>query len=189
MLILRMKPKKKMTAATLFPLKKQRQEDTPIELQIKAWRLPEPETEYHFAASLGRKWAADYAWPEWKILFEVEGGGFGNAVHVGTGAYQNKTKKINGEKVVERIEIPEGTIIRVGGGHNTGPGLEKDIEKYNCAAVLGWTVIRASTRQIRDGAAIKWLVDAFKAKFWKEPEGFQAPVIARPTKEASTQDF
>jgi len=39
--------------------------------------------------------------------------------------------------------------------------MEKDIEKYNHAAALGWCMIRATTRQIRDGIAIDMLKQAF----------------------------
>lgn len=180
-------------AATLFPMRKVRKQDMPIEIQMKAYGLPPWETEYQFAKSLGRLWKADYCWPDptYRIIFEVEGGSFGNAVHVGVGAYQNKTRTINGEKIKERVEIPPNTIVRVGGGHNTGAGLEKDIEKYNCAAVMGWMVIRGTTGQIRDGLAIKWLVDAFKSKGWVPPKPLPEPVPtpARRGKTANTLDF
>ena len=42
--------------------------------------------------------------------------------------------------------------------------MQADCEKYNRAAILGWLVIRATTTAVRDGIAIRDLVDAFKAK-------------------------
>jgi hypothetical protein len=42
--------------------------------------------------------------------------------------------------------------------------MENDIEKYNRAAILGWLVLRATTRQIRDGEAIRDVRAAFVAK-------------------------
>jgi hypothetical protein len=42
--------------------------------------------------------------------------------------------------------------------------MQSDCEKYSWAAILGYTVIRATTTMIRDGAAITLLEAAFKAK-------------------------
>jgi len=42
-----------------------------------------------------------------------------------------------------------------GGRHTTGTGFEKDAEKYNAAAVAGWTVLRFTQRQITTGAALE----------------------------------
>ena len=44
-----------------------------------------------------------------------------------------------------------------GGRHTTGAGFEKDAEKYNTAAVQGWTVLRFTQRQITSGAALEAL--------------------------------
>lgn len=141
----------------LFALARQRQQDIPIDLQIMAAKLPRAEPEYPFAATLGRNWRADRAWPEYRILFEIEGGGFGNVFKAGKGT--TTTRKKNGERV--RVEVEEGTLIRVGGRHSTGAGMANDIEKYNAATLLGWMVIRATPDQIRDGYAIDCLERAF----------------------------
>ena len=42
--------------------------------QIKWAGLPTPETEYAFAKGIGRKWSADFAWPDHQLLVEVDGG-------------------------------------------------------------------------------------------------------------------
>jgi hypothetical protein len=65
---------------------------------------------------------------------------------------------------VHRIafEIEGGAFI--GGRHTSGAGFEKDAEKYNRAAILGWMVIRATHGMIRRGAAISDIADAFKAR-------------------------
>jgi hypothetical protein len=44
-----------------------------LELQCRALGLPEPVREFRFATSIGRKWAFDFAWPEYLIALEVEG--------------------------------------------------------------------------------------------------------------------
>ena len=150
----------------LFALKRlDKPTDVPIDLQIQAAKLPAPIEEYPFATSIGRNWKADRAWPEYRILFEIEGGGFGQAIHVGTGAWT--TRRVKGQKI--RVEIAPGEIVRVGGRHNTGEGMRNDCEKYSQAAIMGWLVIRATPEQIRDGSALTWLEAAFAHR---RSEGF-----------------
>lgn len=127
-------------------------------MQIMAANLPEPKPEYQFAESIGRKWAADLAWPEYRILFEIEGGSFGQAVHVGAGAWT--TKKVKGQKI--RVNLEPNEIVRIGGRHNTGVGMRADCEKYSWAAILGWVVVRSTPEMIREGHAITLLEAAFR---------------------------
>ena len=48
------------------------------------WPWPEPEREYRFAP--GRRYRADFAWPEQRVLVECEGGGWTGGRHTrGTG--------------------------------------------------------------------------------------------------------
>lgn len=128
-----------------------------IEHQIAMAGIPEPHTEFQFAAHLGRNWAFDFAWPEPQlhVALEIEGGGFGRYIVIHEGHERRKGQS---------IPIKAGTVIRVGGRHNTGAGLQADAEKYNRAAILGWLVIRATTTMVRDGDAIRDLVDAFRAR-------------------------
>lgn len=50
-------------------------------------------------------------------------------------------------------EIEGGTWIN--GRHNRGTGFEKDCEKYNAAALAGWTVLRFGANAIKSGEAVK----------------------------------
>lgn len=52
-------------------------------------------------------------------------------------------------------EIEGGTWT--GGRHVRGRGYERDCEKYNAAAVLGWRVLRVTTAMVRDGRALELL--------------------------------
>jgi very-short-patch-repair endonuclease len=40
-------------------------------MQIKAWGLPTPDREFLFHPE--RRWRADFAWPDFRLLVEVEG--------------------------------------------------------------------------------------------------------------------
>jgi very-short-patch-repair endonuclease len=50
------------------------------------------------------------------------------------------------------IEIEGGIFTQ--GGHTRGKGYERNLEKYNMAAFLGWTVLRYSTDMVLAGTAI-----------------------------------
>jgi very-short-patch-repair endonuclease len=44
-----------------------------------------------------------------------------------------------------------------GGRHTRGAGFEADAEKYNCAVLRGWRVVRFTRRMIEDGTAVETL--------------------------------
>lgn len=48
-------------------------------------------------------------------------------------------------------EIEGGTWN--GGRHTRGSGFEGDCEKYNEAALLGWSVLRVTSKMVKDGTA------------------------------------
>ena len=58
------------------------------------------------------------------------------------------------------ILLMRGVAVEVDGGlwvqgrHSRGAGMEKDFEKLNEAAILGWHVLRFSTEMVKDGTAI-----------------------------------
>ncbi len=85
--------------------------------QALAAGLPPFQTEHAFHP--GRRWRLDFAWPEFLIALEIEGGTFNT------------------------------------GRHTRPVGFEKDCEKYNAAAMLGWTVFRVTGAMVRDGRALK----------------------------------
>jgi hypothetical protein len=115
--------------------------------------LPPWLTEYRFTKM--RRWRFDYAWPDFHIALEIEGGVFGRMIVIERGHERRRGRS---------IPLKPGTRVRVGGRHNSGKGLEDDCVKYNHAATLGWTVIRVTTRMVRDGEAITALRAAFHAR-------------------------
>ena len=70
----------------------------------------------------------DFAWPDRQLAAEVDGGRF----------------------MVRRDA--KGRVVPVG-----YHGSEKDYEKLNCAALLGWRVLRFSPDMVRKGKALRIL--------------------------------
>jgi very-short-patch-repair endonuclease len=56
------------------------------------------------------------------------------------------------------VEINGGTWIS--GRHNRGSSIEKEYEKLNAAAILGWRVLQFTTDSVKSGAAIECLQKA-----------------------------
>jgi hypothetical protein len=57
------------------------------------------------------------------------------------------------------VEIEGGTYVQ--GRHTTGVGFAKDCEKYNLAALDGWSVYRFPTQMVNDGSAIIFMHKVF----------------------------
>jgi hypothetical protein len=76
----------------------------------RAAGLPVPVGEYRFHP--GRRWQFDYAWPDYKLALELEGG------------------------------------IWTQGAHAHPLNIERDIEKYTEAAILGWRILRVQPADI-----------------------------------------
>lgn len=83
-------------------------------------RSRRPVTQFKFHPD--RKWKFDAAWPDVKVAIEIEGG-------VYRGGHGGGTAR---------------------GGHNSATGFQKDIEKYNAAAELGWRVLRYTTKDLHE---------------------------------------
>jgi very-short-patch-repair endonuclease len=65
-----------------------------------------------------------------------------------------------GHKLAVEIEgfAPGGKA----GRHQRIGGFTADAEKYAEAAILGWRLIRVTTRQVRSGEALKWIERAMQ---------------------------
>ena len=65
-------------------------------LQIKAEGLPIPEREVTFALrAYGRRWRFDFAYPQWKIGIECEGGTWIKGRHTSGQGYRKDCEKYN----------------------------------------------------------------------------------------------
>jgi hypothetical protein len=108
--------------------------------------FPLPVEEHYFARAIGRQWRFDYAWPEYRVALEIEGGVFGRMI---TGL--------------------DGEDYRVVQSRHTDPiGMTEDAVKYNQAAILGWIVLRATDHLIRDRRILEHVLAALRARGWKE---------------------
>lgn len=85
--------------------------------QLRAAQLPEPEQQFRFCE--GRKWAADFCWPDIGLIVEIDGGAF------------------------------------IQGRHNRAAGRSKDCQRDAEAALLGFTVYRATTALVKNGEAVR----------------------------------
>ena len=50
-----------------------------------------------------------------------------------------------------------------GGRHTRGDGFEKDLEKFNLAAIAGWRVVRCTGKMVKDGRALDFIERAIAA--------------------------
>lgn len=115
---------------------------------IEASGLPAPVRELRFAPP--RRWRFDLAWPDHMIALEVDGGTYGRSVRC------HNCKQI----VKRRTKAGKLISVREGGRHNTGQGHEKDAEKTNAAALLGWRVLRVIPGWVEDGRALALVEEA-----------------------------
>ena len=110
--------------------------------QITESGIELPQREFVFYKH--RRWRADFAWIDSKLLVEVEGGIYGSRV---------KCHKC-GALVMQRTNAGKFVPVFAGGRHNSAAGFEADVEKYNTAQEIGWRVIRATRKTILNGEAI-----------------------------------
>ncbi|MDX1413598.1 MAG: hypothetical protein R3293_05360 [Candidatus Promineifilaceae bacterium] len=86
-----------------------------------------PAPKLEYAFHANRQWRFDVSWKRELVACEIEGGIWMKTKH----GYSK--------------------------GHAHPVRFEKDLEKYNEAALYGWTVIRVTPGMVRDGRAIEWL--------------------------------
>jgi len=62
------------------------------------------------------------------------------------------------KNIMLAVEVEGGTWT--GGRHTNPAGFEKDCQKYNNAALLGWRVMRFTSGMVRSGEAVKMIEEA-----------------------------
>jgi len=64
-----------------------------LEIHCKAMNLPIPVPEYRFHPT--RRWRIDWAWPDWKLAVEIEGGLYSKGRHVSIKGFKRDIEKYN----------------------------------------------------------------------------------------------
>ena len=116
---------------------------------IEAEDLPAPILELHFAKSIGRRWRFDLAWPDHMLAMEFDGGTYGRVINCHS----------CGSRVKYQTKAGQWRDVRLGGGHSTGKGHEKDAEKKNTAALMGWRVLTVTAKHVNNGDAVQLIKD------------------------------
>jgi len=122
--------------------------------------LPAPVTEYPFAEDLGRKFRADYCW---RRGFEVTGR-WAKSKRPRTSQGQLPTGNPQSKRQRHRITEDEGgrggVIVEkdggtwTKGGHSSGRGILRDMEKANLANELGYCYLRFTPAQLMQQPAL-----------------------------------
>lgn len=109
--------------------------------QCRMFKLPQPERQLLFAkATLGRKWAFDFAWRDYMVAVEIDG---------------VAVKRLAGQLVVM-------------GRHASIDGIRGDHQKKNSAILLGWSVLTFLQTDVKPQLAIEWTMRVLAARGWKQ---------------------
>ncbi len=96
---------------------------------------PQPHPQVQFDTTGQRRWRFDIAYfLPYKLAIEVDGGTWGRR-NPRTGEWEQGRP----------------------GGHTTGAGYQRDCEKLNEAAILGWKVLRFTGADVRSGKALEYI--------------------------------
>lgn len=132
--------------------------------QCVTFRLPSFIRQHPFALGLGRKWRFDFALLDFHLAVEIEGlipCVIWQAKLDGGAPIMNES----GTRVVN-VRSCERQFV-VFGRHASIKGIKGDMEKYNTAAALGWTVLRFEQKDVKPKHAIEMTMRALAAKGWK----------------------
>ena len=105
-------------------MNKSRLEDD-FAFDVRVAGLPTPERQYYFHPT--RKWRVDFAWPEFMLIVELEGGVWVRGAHIRPGRFIKDCIKYNEAAVLGWV------VLRVAGAMITNgvalEGLERMIER------------------------------------------------------------
>lgn len=145
--------------------------------------------EYQFAASLGRKWRADFV--VWRQL--ADGGRF----VVEDGPLAGIILQAPSVNFMERGPATHVLVEVQGvgpqGRHGGWDHIESDCEKFSTAAALGWRVLPVTGKMVRNGTALALVEAALGLKplqiapAARKPKRPKAPSKTKPSKPAAPQ--
>lgn len=129
--------------------KKSELEDRFADLWKKHGDGPKPVTQFMFAKDKeDRNFRFDFAWPESRVAVEIDGGTTGRLVKCHKCGETLRGRKANGQ--------PGKPMMVPLASHGSVESIQRDCEKGNLAAELGWAVLRF-TRKDLDGRPIQMI--------------------------------
>jgi hypothetical protein len=147
------------------PDPKVRKADGPEELfasQCRSFKLPPFERQLLFAkAALGRRWAFDFAWRQYMVAVEIEGL---VPQQIWKATLSGPAPIVADERVANVRAIERQFVVL--GRHASIAGIIEDMEKYNSAALLGWTVLRFPQKYVKPKHAIEMTIRVLTARGW-----------------------
>ena len=132
--------------------------------QCRQFQLPPFEQQHLFAkAAMQRNWRFDFAWREYKVAVEIEG-------LIPTNLWR---ATLDGPSPVERGGVIINVVkcerlLVVLGRHATIGGIKGDMEKYNAAALLGWSVLRFEQKDVKPKHAIETTMRVLAERGWRQ---------------------
>lgn len=117
--------------------------------------FPPFKTEYRFHPK--RMWRFDFSFPDYKVAVEVEGGAYANPIYC----------RSCGSRVTYIGAGGRVMPLLMGGRHNFGAGYEKDVEKYNEAAIGGWLLVRITAKLVKAEKGLDYIARALKSRGWQ----------------------
>lgn len=115
-----------------------------LAFHLQTFGLPKPQREYRFAA--------------------IVSGGTGKGLRRRLAAAELKDWRFDFAWPSKRlaVEVEGGTYV--GGRHSRGAGMAADMEKYNAAALMGWTVLRFDSKAVKSARAADTILKALKER-------------------------
>ena len=111
--------------------------------QCVVYRLPVPERQLQFArATHQRGWKFDFAFRDHMVAVEIEG--------------------------ITPRKLASGLLV-MAGRHGSVKGVIEDMEKYNTAGLLGWTVLRFPPKYVKPRRAVEMTMRVLATRGWEQP--------------------
>ncbi len=134
--------------------------------QFRAEGWPAPEMEHRFVTEEDtegrtklvtetgriRAWKFDYAWPDFHLAVEIEGGVHSYPVKCNHCGKQVMTRAKPGLTKLGK-PFKSQPVVATFGGHTRGMAYVENCRKYNAAACLGWIVLRYTINDLRERPA------------------------------------
>lgn len=101
---------------------------------------------------------------ELKMFQILENSGFTNGMEREITFHPKRRWRLDFAWPEHKIAIEVHGKVWHKGGHTSGVGRLRDMEKGNAAKLLGWIVLEIGDKHIEDGTALEWVRSLFQLK-------------------------